>query len=97
VVCTTVPHPPRRYAVLISAPRDKTGTITMNQLAVTGVIPLEQSTEADALFDAKNRRTEAVVEQRNSPPCHLHFHNSFHAVTSSSAPIRQSVAPVAGP
>jgi plasma-membrane proton-efflux P-type ATPase len=84
---------------------DKTGTITMNQLAVTGVIPLEQSTEADVLFagalaseeanqdpidlaflaaakerhifdnlpkvtpvsfapfDAKNRRTEAVVEQ----------------------------------
>ena len=84
---------------------DKTGTVTMNQLAVTGVIPLEQSTEADVLFagalasqeanqdpidlaflaaakerrifenvpnvtpvsfapfDAKNRRTEAVVEQ----------------------------------
>src|SRR5665647_2227809 len=84
---------------------DKTGTITMNQLAVTGVIPLEKSTEADVLFagalasqesnqdpidlaflaaakahqafdgipavtpvsfapfDAKSRRTEAVVEQ----------------------------------
>jgi magnesium-transporting ATPase (P-type) len=84
---------------------DKTGTITMNQLAVIGVIPLEQATEADVLFagalasqeanqdpidfavlaaakerhifdnlakirpvsfapfDAKNRRTEAVVEQ----------------------------------
>jgi plasma-membrane proton-efflux P-type ATPase len=84
---------------------DKTGTITMNKLAVTGVIPLEHSTEADVLFagalasqeanqdpidlaflnaakerhifdhlpkvtpvsfapfDAKNRRTEAVVEQ----------------------------------
>jgi plasma-membrane proton-efflux P-type ATPase len=84
---------------------DKTGTITMNQLAVTGVIPLEQASEADVLFagalasqeanqdpidlafltaaknrhvfdnlpkvtpvsfvpfDAKNRRTEAVVEQ----------------------------------
>jgi H+-transporting ATPase len=84
---------------------DKTGTITMNQLAVTGVIPLEQATEADVLmagafasqeanqdpidlaflaaakerhvfddhpkatpisfvpFDAKTRRTEAVVEQ----------------------------------
>jgi H+-transporting ATPase len=84
---------------------DKTGTITMNQLAVTGVIPLGQSTESDVLFagalasqeanqdpidlaflaaakerhafagissvtsvsfapfDAKNRRTEAVVEQ----------------------------------
>ena len=29
---------------------DKTGTITMNQLAVTGVIPLERATEADVLF-----------------------------------------------
>jgi H+-transporting ATPase len=84
---------------------DKTGTITMNQLAVTTVIPLGNATEADVLlagalasqeanqdpidlallaaarrqhlfdnapkvtpvsfapFDAKNRRTEAVVEQ----------------------------------
>jgi H+-transporting ATPase len=84
---------------------DKTGTITMNQLAVTEVIPLERATDADVLiagalasqeanqdpidlaflaaakerhvfdklskfvpisfapFDAKNRRTEAVVEQ----------------------------------
>ena len=84
---------------------DKTGTITMNQLAVTGVIPLAHGTEADVLsagalasheanqdpidlaflaaakaqhvfdglpavtpvsfapFDAKSRRTEAVVEQ----------------------------------
>src|SRR5579863_8539212 len=84
---------------------DKTGTITMNQLAVTGVIPLEQASESDVLiagalasqeanqdpidhaflaaandrhvfdnlpkftpvsfapFDAKNRRTEAIVEQ----------------------------------
>ena len=29
---------------------DKTGTITMNQLAVTGVVPREQATEADVLF-----------------------------------------------
>jgi plasma-membrane proton-efflux P-type ATPase len=29
---------------------DKTGTITMNQLAVTGVIPLGQATESDVLF-----------------------------------------------
>ena len=84
---------------------DKTGTITMNQLAVTGVIPLENAKESDVLFagalasqeanqdpidlaflsaakarhafdgvpavtpvsfapfDAKNRRTEAVVVQ----------------------------------
>ena len=84
---------------------DKTGTITMNQLAVTGVIPLDNATESDVLFagalasqeanqdpidlaflaaanerhifdgipaltpvsfapfDAKTRRTEALVEQ----------------------------------
>ncbi len=84
---------------------DKTGTITMNQLAVTGLIPLGPSKDTDVLFagalaseeanqdpidlafltaarerhifdglpkvtpvsfkpfDAKNRRTEAVVEQ----------------------------------
>jgi plasma-membrane proton-efflux P-type ATPase len=84
---------------------DKTGTITMNQLVVTGVMPLERATEAEVLFagalasqeanqdpidlaflaaarahhvfegvapvipvsfapfDAKSRRTEAVVEQ----------------------------------
>ena len=84
---------------------DKTGTITMNQLAVTGLIPLGQSKDSDVLFagalaseeanqdpidtafltaarerhifdglpavkpvsfkpfDAKNRRTEAIVEQ----------------------------------
>jgi plasma-membrane proton-efflux P-type ATPase len=84
---------------------DKTGTITMNQLAVTGVIPQDKATEGDVIlagalasqeanqdpidlaflaaakdrhvfdnqpkvtpvsfapFDAKNRRTEAVVEQ----------------------------------
>jgi magnesium-transporting ATPase (P-type) len=29
---------------------DKTGTITMNQLTVTGVIPLEHATDADVLF-----------------------------------------------
>lgn len=83
---------------------DKTGTITMNRLAVTGIMPIEKATEADVLFagalasqeanqdpidqaflaaakerhifdglpavtqlsfepfDAKSRRTEAVVE-----------------------------------
>ena len=90
---------------------DKTGTITMNQLAVTSVIPLEKATEADVLFagalasqeanqdpidlaflagakanhvfdglpavipvsfapfDAKSRRTEAVVEQDGQRLC----------------------------
>ena len=91
---------------------DKTGTITMNELAVTGVIPLEQAKDTDVLFvgalasqeanqdpidlafiaaakqrrvfdgmpavtpvsfapfDAKTRRTEAVVEQ-NGQRMHL--------------------------
>src|SRR5690606_5260398 len=31
---------------------DKTGTITMNQLAVTGVIPLGDATESDVLLAA---------------------------------------------
>ncbi|MFA6167673.1 MAG: plasma-membrane proton-efflux P-type ATPase, partial [Gemmatimonadaceae bacterium] len=31
---------------------DKTGTITMNQLAVTGIIPLAPATESDVLFAA---------------------------------------------
>jgi len=90
---------------------DKTGTITMNQLVVTGVIPQEHVTESDVLFaaalasqesnqdpidlaflaaatahhvfdgvpavtpvsftpfDAKNRRTEAVVEQNGQQLC----------------------------
>jgi H+-transporting ATPase len=87
---------------------DKTGTITMNRLAVTGVIPLEHASDTDVLsagalasqeanqdpidlaflaaarerqavdnlpkfvpvsfapFDAKSRRTEAVVEQNGA-------------------------------
>src|SRR5665647_2017897 len=38
---------------------DKTGTITQNQLAVTGVIPLEQATESDVLFAAALASQEA--------------------------------------
>jgi plasma-membrane proton-efflux P-type ATPase len=38
---------------------DKTGTITTNQLAVTGVIPLEHATEADVLFAAALASEEA--------------------------------------
>ena len=34
---------------------DKTGTITMNQLAVTGVIPLEHASEADVCPPARWR------------------------------------------
>ena len=90
---------------------DKTGTITMNQLVITSIIPMEDWTEIDVLiagalaskesnadpidlafltaakersvfdnfpkftgisflpFDAKNRRTEAVVEQSGQRIC----------------------------
>jgi plasma-membrane proton-efflux P-type ATPase len=47
---------------------DKTGTITMNQLAVTGVIPLQQATEADVLFAAALASQEA-----NQDPIDLAF------------------------
>ena len=47
---------------------DKTGTITMNQLAVTGVIPLEQATEADVLFAGALASQEA-----NQDPIDLAF------------------------
>ena len=47
---------------------DKTGTITMNQLAVTGVIPLEPATEADVLFAGALASQEA-----NQDPIDLAF------------------------
>jgi len=47
---------------------DKTGTITMNQLAVTGVIPLELATEADVLFAGALASQEA-----NQDPIDLAF------------------------
>jgi H+-transporting ATPase len=47
---------------------DKTGTITLNQLAVTGVIPLERATEADVLFAAALASQEA-----NQDPIDLAF------------------------
>src|SRR5665213_2527869 len=47
---------------------DKTGTITMNQLAVTGVIPLEGATEADVLFAGALASQEA-----NQDPIDLAF------------------------
>ncbi|WP_435550630.1 plasma-membrane proton-efflux P-type ATPase [Desulfobacterium sp. N47] len=47
---------------------DKTGTITMNQLAVTGVIPLEQATESDVLFGGALASQEA-----NQDPIDLAF------------------------
>jgi magnesium-transporting ATPase (P-type) len=47
---------------------DKTGTITKNQLAVTGVIPLEHATEADVLFAGAVASQEA-----NQDPIDLAF------------------------
>jgi H+-transporting ATPase len=47
---------------------DKTGTITMNQLAVTGVDPLEQATESDVLFAGALASQEA-----NQDPIDLAF------------------------
>jgi magnesium-transporting ATPase (P-type) len=43
---------------------DKTGTITMNQLAVTGVIPLEHATEADVLFAGAHWRLRKRIRIR---------------------------------
>jgi H+-transporting ATPase len=47
---------------------DKTGTITMNQLAVTGVIPLERATEADVLFAGA-----LASQESNQDPIDLAF------------------------
>jgi H+-transporting ATPase len=47
---------------------DKTGTITLNQLAVTGVIPLEHATETDVLFAGAVASQEA-----NQDPIDLAF------------------------
>ncbi len=47
---------------------DKTGTITMNQLVITGVIPLEKATEADVLFAGAVASQEA-----NQDPIDLAF------------------------
>ncbi len=47
---------------------DKTGTITMNQLSVTGVIPLEQATETDVLFAGA-----LASQESNQDPIDLAF------------------------
>ncbi len=47
---------------------DKTGTITMNQLAVTGVIPLEGAAEADVLMAGA-----LASEEANQDPIDLAF------------------------
>jgi H+-transporting ATPase len=66
---------------------DKTGTITMNQLAVTGVIPLEQATEADVLSAGA-----LASEEANQDPIDLAFlaatkERNIFAGTSTVKPI----------
>ena len=65
---------------------DKTGTITMNRLAVTGVIPLDRATESDVLFAGALASQEA-----NQDPIDLAFiaaageHRVFDAVPAVAA------------
>ncbi len=62
---------------------DKTGTITMNQLAVTGVIPLENATESDVLFAAA-----LASQESNQDPIDLAFLTAakeHHALADSAA------------
>lgn len=47
---------------------DKTGTITMNQMTVTSIIPLGQATEADVLFAGS-----LASEEANNDPIDLAF------------------------
>jgi H+-transporting ATPase len=67
---------------------DKTGTITLNQLAVTGVIPQDKSTESEVLFAGA-----LASQESNQDPIDLaflsaakdkHVFNSTPAVTSVS-------------
>lgn len=56
---------------------DKTGTITMNQLAVTEVVPQEHSTEADVLFSGAGASQEA-----DQDPIDLAFLSAALTVTA---------------
>jgi magnesium-transporting ATPase (P-type) len=70
---------------------DKTGTITMNQLAVTGVIPLEQATEADVLVAAA-----LASQESNQDPIDLAFlaaAKEHHVFDNAAAVTPVSFAP----
>src|SRR5665647_490660 len=70
---------------------DKTGTITMNQLAVTGIIPLEHNTEADVLFAAA-----LASQESNQDPIDLAFlaaAKERHVFDNSAAVTPISFAP----
>ncbi|MEP7310453.1 MAG: plasma-membrane proton-efflux P-type ATPase [Acidobacteriota bacterium] len=70
---------------------DKTGTITMNQLAVTGVTPIEPATDADALMAGALASQEA-----NQDPIDLAFlaaAKERHLVEQLAAVTRVSFTP----
>lgn len=70
---------------------DKTGTITLNQLAVTGVIPLGEATEADVLFAGALASQEA-----NQDPIDLAFlaaAKAHHVFDGAAAVTPVSFAP----
>ena len=67
---------------------DKTGTITMNQLAVTDVIPLEPATEADVLFAG------ALASQAaDQDPIDLAFLRAARIATSSTTFPKSRLSP----
>jgi len=70
---------------------DKTGTITMNQLAVTSVIPLGHATESDVLFAAA-----LASQESNQDPIDLAFlaaAKEHHAFDNAAAVTPISFAP----
>src|SRR5208283_2519596 len=70
---------------------DKTGTITLNQLAVTGVVPFEDANESDVLFAGALASQEA-----NQDPIDLAFlaaAKSHHVFAGSPAVEPISFAP----
>jgi H+-transporting ATPase len=70
---------------------DKTGTITMNQLTVTGVIPLNHATEAEVLFAAA-----LASQESNQDPIDLAFLSAAkerHVYDGASAVTPVSFAP----
>jgi H+-transporting ATPase len=70
---------------------DKTGTITMNQLAVTGVIPLEHASESDVLFVGA-----LASQESNQDPIDLAFlaaAKERHVFDNSAAVTTISFAP----
>ena len=94
-------HPPERLedaATMDVLCVDKTGTITMNHLAVTGVFPLEQATENDVLSAGALASQEA-----NQDPIDLAFltaakeRHLFEGGPAHAAPSRRSMRKTGAP